>query len=135
MFHTVSVQADFKNYTVAIKPIGFNPCGLNGLALEQNKIYTAVHGDRLAIIHDKYFHEIVFDPAPPPPSVAKRKSEDLLESNVDSTNRAKRLKNDDNFSKLQPAAENKWEHIDDGKLLIYTAKDVVASNKVCYAIY
>lgn len=129
---------DYDENTVYITQIGLNSAGLNGLALETNKIYKAYHDDILEILHTKHLHKIVFDPPPPPPSSSslsllissnKRSSKVINNSDDDNSTELVEIKRP-KIDKPKPVMKNSWEEIDNDKLLIFTAKGVVSSKKV-----
>lgn len=135
---TVSLKADFTKLIVTVKQVGVNSSGINGIrwnivllfeisiknstspiielllwyaqckqilgfALKHDQLYELRTGDVLEILLGKYFYEIVFET-------------DVTE--------------DQKSDSPVTAVKDTWESVDDGKLLIFTPKDVKASNKV-----
>ena len=114
--------------------MGPNTTGVNGLALTRNETQVLRHGDRLEILLGQYIHKVEFEP---PPSIEKMKTEENEKKrklDEDSTVNKKvcceLLKKDAVADVSEPTSEGEWETIDNGKLLIYTAKHVVAQSKV-----
>lgn len=110
--------------------MGPNTTGVNGLALRKSETQVLRHGDRLEILLGKYIYRVEFEP---PPSVDKIKIEgDVKKRKFDETSRVnKKVCGESlNTDVGEPISESKWETIDTGKLLIYTAKQVVARPKV-----
>jgi bifunctional polynucleotide phosphatase/kinase len=86
-----------------------NPTALNGFALDSHKVYTGQHGDVLELLHNNYKYRIEFEPPP-------------IKEDGSPT---KKLR-----AEPEPATDNSWTSVDNGKLLIFTGKGVVACNKI-----
>ncbi|PNF40657.1 hypothetical protein B7P43_G05911 [Cryptotermes secundus] len=115
---------------VRIKQMGPNTTGVNGLALKKSETQVLRHGDRLEILLGQYVHRVEFEP---PPSVDKLRTErDGKKRKLDEASRVNKKLCDEslNMDVDEPSSESKWETIDNGKLLIYTAKHVVAQPKI-----
>lgn len=115
---------------VRIKQMGPNTTGVNGLALKKCETQVLRHGDRLEILLGQYVYRIEFEP---PPSVDKIRTEgDGKKRKLDGASRLNKkvCGESSNMDVDEPSSESKWEIIDNGKLLIYTAKHVVAQPKV-----
>lgn len=110
--------------------MGPNTTGVNGLALKKSETQVLRHGDRLEILLGQYVYRVEFEP---PPSVDKIRTEgDGKKRKLDEASRVNKKLCDEslNMDVDEPNSESKWETIDNGKLLIYTAKHVVAQPKV-----
>lgn len=126
----VSLRADYDAVQVRIKQMGPNTTGVNGLALERSETQVLRHGDCLEILLGQYMYRVEFEP---PPSVDKIKTEG--DGKKRKFNEASRVNKKVCGASLnmdigEPISESKWETIDNGKLLIYTAKHVVAQPKI-----
>lgn len=110
--------------------MGPNTTGVNGLALKKSETQVLRHGDRLEILLGQYIYRVEFEP---PPSVDKIITEgDGKKRKLDEANRVNKKLYCESLNMVidEPSSESKWETIDNGKLLIYTAKHVVAQPKV-----
>jgi hypothetical protein len=110
--------------------MGPNTTGVNGLALKKGETQILRHGDRLEVLLGKYVYRVEFEPPPP---VEEIKTEgDERKRKRDEVNSVIKKVCSESLSKAvgEPSPESKWEAIDNGKLLIYTAKNVVAQPKV-----
>lgn len=112
-----------------VRALGLNNSALNGFVMEQNKIYEAVDGDILEIIHNKYFHEVVFE-SNDDKKDRKRTLSKTVESNEEEEEEkivpeAKIMKLDQ-----EPTTEETWEEFDNGKLFVLTTKGVKGSSKI-----
>lgn len=101
--------------------------------MEQNKIYQAVDGDILEIIHNKYFHEVIFE-SNDSKKDRKRTLSKTVESNGEEEEEkivpeSKIIKLDQ--EPMTPTTEETWEEFDSGKLFVLTTKGVKGSSKVC----
>lgn len=143
-----------------MKQLGFNPAGLNGFALEPNKPYTALHGDIVEVLHGKYLYEVSFEPKEATPAAAPKKPSTAaaaadanrpkrtraetantsmeviaVASTSDSTLKRTRTSSaaapTTAAASVAPAADvDRWESLDAGRLLIFTAKGVKASDRI-----
>lgn len=112
--------------------------------MERSSIHKAFHGDVIELIPSKYFYRIEFVPPPQrlhkmiaiksemdsPVQPAKKRSASPLCNDGDTPASAAPSKKIRSESKQFPCKANLWESIDDGKMLVYTTKDVCASQKV-----
>lgn len=128
----VCFKANLDDGYALIRPLGVNSSALNGFVMEQNKIYEAVDGDILEIIHNKYFHEVIFE-SNDSKKDRKRTLSKTVESNEEEEDKsvpeAKIIKLDQ--KPLTPTIEETWEEFDNGKLFVLTTKGVKGSSKVC----
>lgn len=115
--------------------LGENSSALNGFELERNKLYKAYAGDVLEILFGKYFHAIEFNEK----QSASKINEDTTSQTVqkrkssqptDDMNAEKKIKLD--HIKGMPALCSSWELLHSKQLMVYTSKDLCASNKVYY---
>lgn len=117
-----------------VKQVGPNTTGVNGRALTRNETQVLRHGDRLEILLAQYIYKIEFEPPPATEEIRTEENEKKRKLDEDSTVNKKvcceLLKKDAVADISEPTCENEWETIDNGKLLIYTAKHVVAQSKV-----
>lgn len=113
--------------------MGPNTTGVNGLALTRNENQVLRHGDRLEILLGQYIYKVEFEP---PPSIEEIRTEEnkkkrKLEDSAENKKVCRELLKKDAVADVsEPTREGEWETIDNGKLLIYTAKHVVAKSKV-----
>ena len=126
-----------------VKLLGPNVSGLNGFAIKKNETYVLKHADRLELLLGQYVHCIEFEP---PPVTDEDKTGQLERKHkfeeVDAPTMNKRSCNEDvglcmdknENDDLKENLEDKWEEIDNGKLLIYTAKNVTPRSKVNFYI-
>jgi hypothetical protein len=115
---------------VRIKQMGPNTTGVNGLALKKGETQVLRHGDRLEVLLGQYVYRVEFEP---PPSVEKIRSEgdERKRKHDEASSVSKKVCSDSlSVDVGDPSPDSKWETIDNGKLLIYTAKNVVAQSKV-----
>jgi hypothetical protein len=115
---------------VRIKQMGPNTTGVNGLALKKGETQILRHGDHLELLLGQYVYRVEFEP---PPSVEEIKTEGGEgKRKRDEANSVTKKVCSESFSRDvgEPSPESKWEAIDNGKLLIYTAKHVLAQPKV-----
>jgi bifunctional polynucleotide phosphatase/kinase len=111
------VKPNFVDGYLLIKPERTtNPSALNGFALESHQVYTAQHGDVLELLHNNYKYRIEFDPPP----LLQMDGIDDVEASPPKKGRID----------PSPAVENSWSSVDNGKLLIFTGKGVMASSKI-----
>ena len=116
-----------------VKQVGPNTTGVNGLALTRNENQVLRHGDRLEILLGQYIYKVEFEP---PPSIEEIRTEEnkkkrKLEDSAENKKVCRELLKKDAVADVsEPTREGEWETIDNGKLLIYTAKHVVAKSKV-----
>jgi hypothetical protein len=112
--------------------MGPNTTGVNGLALTRNETQVLRHGDRLEILLGQYIYKVEFEPPPSFEEIGTEENEKKRKLDEDSTVNKKvcceLLKKDAVIS--EPTREGEWDAIDNGKLLIYTAKHVVMQSKV-----
>ncbi|KAJ9586248.1 hypothetical protein L9F63_020110, partial [Diploptera punctata] len=132
----VSLCADTEAFKVDVKCLGPNTCGVNGFSIKKDETYVLKHADRLELILGRYIHVIEFEP---PPIIVtnvtqqletKRRCEDVNTPNKRSCNESVKKDMDKNENNVNENLENKWEEIDYGKLLIYTAKNVTSKSKI-----
>lgn len=130
----MSLCADIDALEVRIKQVGPNTTGVNGFALKKNDTHVLRHGDRLEILLGQFTHIIEFEP---PPSLEDKRIEGGgTKRKLDETSimnkklHGKSQKKDTGLDVSQASSDSKWETIDNGKLLIYTSKHVVAQSKV-----
>jgi hypothetical protein len=127
---SVSLYADYDAVQVRIKQIGPNTSGVNGLALKKGETQVLRHGDRLELLFGKFIYRVEFEPHP---SLEKMKTEgDGRKRKLDeATSVNKKVCSESlNMDVGERNLESRWETIDNGKLLIYTGKHVVAQPKV-----
>jgi hypothetical protein len=119
---------------VQVKQLGPNTTGVNGLALTRNETQVLRHSDRLEILLGQYIYKVEFEPSPSNEEIRTEENEKKRKLEEDSTLNKKvcceLLKKDAVADVSEPTREGEWETIDNGKLLIYTAKHVVAQSKV-----
>lgn len=113
-----------------VRALGVNSSALNGFVMEQNKIYEAVDGDILEIIHNKYFHEVIFE-SNDDKKDRKRTLSKTVESNEEEEEEVK-IEPESKVIKLDqgPTTEETWEEFDNGKLFVLTTKGVKGSSKI-----
>lgn len=113
--------------------MGPNTSGVNGFALKKSETQVLKHGDRLEILLGQYIHRVEFQS---PPSMEIKTEGDGKKRKLDEISLVGKkvccesLKRDSVMDITEPSSDSKWESIDNGKLLIYTAKNVVAQSKV-----
>ena len=122
-----------------VKRLGPNISGINGLAIKQDESYILKHADRLELLLGQYIHIIEFEPPPlidknkADQSEKKRKCEDTDTVDKRCCNelpkRDVHIQTNENEN-FKENLEDKWEEIDNGKLLIFTAKNVTSRSKV-----
>lgn len=114
--------------------MGPNTTGVNGLALTRNETHILRHGDRLEILLGQYIYKVEFEPPPSIEKIRTEENEKKRKLDEDSTVNKKvcceLLRKDAVADASEPTREGEWETIDNGKLLIYTAKHVVVQSKV-----
>lgn len=114
--------------------MGPNTTGVNGLALARNETIVLRHGDRLEMLFGQYIYKVEFEPPPSIEEIRTEENEKRRKLDEDSTVNKKMccelLKKNVVADVSEPGREGEWETIDNGKLLIYTAKHVVAQSKV-----
>lgn len=131
----IQLRADFDKNVVIFEVLGINVSTLNGKILERNKEYTACNGDIIEVIQSKYPYKIHFvncEIDKPMIQIEPRKRKLSSDSKMEIENGKRRkwqihLVRD---SKLPFPNETTWESFNDGKLIVYTAPDCVASNKI-----
>ncbi|XP_069681428.1 uncharacterized protein F21D5.5 isoform X2 [Periplaneta americana] len=134
----VTLRADFQSMEVTIKQIGANTTGVNGLALKKSETNILKHGDRLEILLGQHIHEIEFDP--PPVTEVNKCEENNKKRKLEEADKVMKKKCDESLINdtqkenkpcdVEPSAESKWETVDNGKLLIYTTKNVISRSKI-----
>ncbi|XP_069681429.1 uncharacterized protein F21D5.5 isoform X3 [Periplaneta americana] len=137
IYFTVTLRADFQSMEVTIKQIGANTTGVNGLALKKSETNILKHGDRLEILLGQHIHEIEFDP--PPVTEVNKCEENNKKRKLEEADKVMKKKCDESLINdtqkenkpcdVEPSAESKWETVDNGKLLIYTTKNVISRSK------
>ena len=134
IFFSVSLRADSDALEVRVKQMGPNTTGVNGLALTRNETQVLRHGDRLEILLGQYIYKVEFEPQPSIEKIGAEENEKKRKLDEDSTVKKKvcceLFKKNAVAGVSEPTREGEWEAIDNGKLLIYTAKHVVAQSKV-----
>lgn len=132
---------------VHIKQTGTNSSTLNGFTLERGAtVHKAFHGDIINLIPTKYSYRIEFDPEPmlsiiaikpepsnvpskkrtaspspsPPSTITNAPKKNCIEPTITPNNK--------------PFPTNTWASVDDGKMLVFTAKGVCARKTVCLQI-
>lgn len=130
----MSLYADIDALEVRIKQVGPNAIGVNGFVLKKNDNQVLRHGDRLEILLGQYTHIVEFES---PPSIEDIRIEgDGNKRKFDETNIVNKKvcaasqKMDTGLDISKMSSDSEWETIDNGKLLIYTSKHVVAQSKV-----
>lgn len=123
----MSLCADISALEVRIKQVGPNTTGVNGFALKKSGTQVLRHGDKLEILLGQYIHIVEFEP---PPSVDGNKRKLDETSIVNKKLCGESLEKDSGLATPKTSSDSKWETIDNGKLLIYTSKHVVAQSKV-----
>jgi len=133
-FFLVSLRADSDAQEVRVKQLGHNTTGVNGLALTRNETQVLRHGDRLEVLLGQYIYKVEFELPPSIEEIVTEENEKKRKLDEDSTVKKKvccELFKKDAFAEVSVhTREGEWETIDNGKLLIYTAKHVVAQSKV-----
>jgi len=133
IFFSVSLRADSDALEVRVKQMGPNTTGVNGLALTRSETQVLRHGDRLEILLGQYIYKVEFEPLPSIEEIGtekNKKKRKLEDSTVKKKVCCELFKKDAVADVSEPTREGEWETIDNGKLLIYTAKHVVAQSKV-----
>lgn len=127
----VKLTADLEKYVVYATPLGINPSGMNGFCLKRDVKYTLHHGDKLELLLDQYFYEIVFDPPPNGKykkiaecSITSVPSKRKYEEDIDSRN-CKQQKIHNGVQK-----SDEWEIVDNKNLYIFTSEGVQSKAKV-----
>lgn len=143
---------------VHVTQTGANASGVNGVSLKRNESKILKHGDKLELLCGEYIHVIKFDPPPSrseynkngagedEKEINKRRSRERSPQENDKEEVIAKKKKPDTFSffsgnpknvrddKCSPssgdAMQDKWETIENGKLLIFTAKGVEGRSKV-----
>ncbi|XP_021925510.1 uncharacterized protein F21D5.5 isoform X2 [Zootermopsis nevadensis] len=123
----VSLCADISALEVRIKQVGPNTTGVNGFALKKSGTQVLRHGDKLEILLGQYIHIVEFEP---PPSVDGNKRKLDETSILNKKLCGESLEKDSGLATPKTSSDSKWETIDNGKLLIYTSKHVVAQSKI-----
>lgn len=134
----VRLCADTEALKVDVERVGPNISGINGLAINKGETYILKHADRLELLLGRYVHIIEFEPPPLTDEnkmdqlERKRKLEYTDTVNKRSCNESpnKDVHMSKNENDLKENLEDKWEEIDNGKLLIYTTKNVMAKSKI-----
>ncbi|XP_049762750.1 bifunctional polynucleotide phosphatase/kinase isoform X3 [Schistocerca cancellata] len=134
----VCLLADSSSKEVKVKQLGSNNSAVNGLALKKNETYTLKEGDVLEFLLGQYAHTVRFyakgggsvslhkgikRDAEHPCQPAKRLCEDFYTSQR--VNDGK----DALSTEVTPCSEDKWEYIDNNKLIILTSKGCKGSSK------
>ncbi|XP_046966072.1 uncharacterized protein F21D5.5 [Vanessa cardui] len=127
----ISLRADCEECEVEVKPIGINPSGLDGFALQRNGLYKVKHGSKIEILLNNYIHVIEFDPPPDTEVVNnnKRKLEDEKHE-ISPRKKSKTQSELEQSSNIKEAMEDIWEEIDRGEVYVYTTKGVKSSQKI-----
>ncbi|XP_047001116.1 bifunctional polynucleotide phosphatase/kinase isoform X2 [Schistocerca americana] len=135
----VCLLADSSSKEVKVKQLGSNNSAVNGLALKKNETYTLKEGDVLEFLLGQYAHTVRFcaksggsvslhkgikRATEHPCQPAKRLCEDFYTSQ-----RVNDLK-DAISTEVTPCSEDKWEYIDNNKLIILTSKGCKGSSKI-----
>lgn len=122
-----------------MKQIGPNTTGVNGLALKKGETQVLRHGDRLEILLGQYIYKVEFEPLPSIEEIRTEGNERKRKLDEDSTVNKKMCrelsKKDAVVDVSEPTPKGEWETIDNGKLIIYTAKHVVAQSKVTQMLW
>lgn len=130
----VSLRADSDAQEVRVKQLGHNTTGVNGLALTRNETQVLRHGDRLEVLLGQYIYKVEFELPPSIEEIVTEENEKKRKLDEDSTVKKKvcceLFKKDAVAEVTVHTREGEWETIDNGKLLIYTAKQVVAQSKI-----
>ncbi|XP_067002653.2 bifunctional polynucleotide phosphatase/kinase isoform X2 [Anabrus simplex] len=136
----VELTANMIKMEVKLKAVGANRVGYNSCAVERNSIITLKHGDKVELLLGQFKSRVQFTPPP-------------VDSNENTSVRKRTLNSDDDISaskklcekatgseyeekrytnalKTEPTMEDKWESIDQGKLLIYTSTGVKGKSKI-----
>ena len=134
----MSLCADIEAIKVDIKRLGPNSSGINGMVIKKDETYTMKHEDRLELLIGQYIYVVEFEPPPlierneANQTERKRKCEEEDRMNKKTCNEL--MKEDaevkENEDSLKENLQDKWEMIDNGKLLIFTAKNVISRPKV-----
>ncbi|XP_017055510.1 uncharacterized protein F21D5.5 [Drosophila ficusphila] len=104
----IQLLVDLKKAVVALKVLGVNPCGVNGLMVMQHSECELKHGDLVEIVYGRHPFEVVFSPSP-----TDDKEEAVTKG-----------------SSSSGTEYEKWDSAGNGKLVIYTSAGVVASEKI-----
>nr|CAD7262359.1 unnamed protein product [Timema shepardi] len=128
---------------VKVKQLGPNRSGINGLTLIRNESYVVKHGDTLEILLGEYFHKVEFEQLLPQGigdtsinldegGIRRR----LDDTEVGSKRKREHSPTDETVSAnllggvCEPCMQDKWEEIDQGKLLVFTSKGVESREKI-----
>ncbi|CAG2066426.1 unnamed protein product, partial [Timema podura] len=128
---------------VKVKQLGPNKSGINGLALIRNESHVVKHGDTLEILLGQYFHKVEFEQLPlqgiGDNSINLNEGgikRSLDDTEVESKRKREHSPADETVSGnllsgvCEPCVQDKWEEIDQGKLLVFTSKGVESREKV-----
>ncbi|XP_016961359.1 uncharacterized protein F21D5.5 [Drosophila biarmipes] len=105
----IQLQVDLKKAVVALKVLGVNPCGVNGLMVMQHSECELKHGDLVEIVYGRHPFEVVF--SPPPSDEKEEAAAPSLSSSVSENS-------------------ERWDSVANGKLVIFTSAGVTASEKI-----
>lgn len=130
---SVSLKANYDNYTVNVKQLGINQSSLNGFAMVKDENYEVGHGAKLEVLINRYPYLIEFDPPPENSDneikKIKRKVCETDDSLVENNN-AKVMKIDSNDSEAKQASQNNWDDIEKGELHVFTSQGIQPSAKI-----
>lgn len=117
--HQLQLMVDLNAAKIQLKVLGLNPCGINGLMAMQETVCEVKHGDILEIIYGRHPYEVVFKP---PPQNTSNTSVVKLEEMSKISQKSK-------YETVESQTES-WDSVENGKMLCYTSKGVVASSKL-----
>lgn len=154
------MKADYARAIVNFKQVGPNTSGVNGSRTKINEDHILKNSDKIELLSGKYIYEINFEPKPiyldngsidiehngksPEPKAAnnnpkrKRSVEEMDSVSKKSKSNNLNMSNNninDNINSTLEIAQDCWESISDGKLLIFTKSGVTASSKVILHLF
>jgi hypothetical protein len=121
----VSFTVNIQQLQITMTQTGENPSSVNGRLLRKGEIIALSHGDTIELVHGMYKYMVAFEP-PPKETISKVPKIKELKLGEPAT---KRQRLDIGLSS-SAVSENKWETIDNGKVLVFTAKGTENSSKV-----
>ena len=117
--HQLELMVDLSAAKIKLKVLGLNPCGINGLMAMQETVCELKHGDILEIIYGRHPYEVVFKPPPP----------NILNTSVVKLEEMSKISQNSKYEPVESQTES-WDSVENGKMLCYTSKGVVASSKL-----
>lgn len=122
--------ANLGKSTVAVELLGVNPSTLNDSVLEKDKEYSAKDGDIIEIIPKKYAYKVSFETIGKQNEKLQSSKKRKLEDNDDQPAAKQRKWEIDICVDAKNTSNLLWRSYNDGRLLIYTAKNCNPRKKI-----